>query len=40
MEDNEMKEFIDNNVPKPTSVDAQNLVDWKKSVAKVSRIIL
>ena len=40
LEDNGLKEFIDQEVPKPTTTDAQNLVEWNKRVAKARRIIL
>ena len=39
-EDNGLKEFIDNDIQKPTTVDTQNLEEWKKCVAKARRIIL
>ena len=40
LEDNGLKEFIDQEIPKPTSTNAQELAEWKKCVAKVIRIIL
>jgi len=40
LEDNGLKEFIDQEVPKPATMDAQNLVKWKKCVAKARWIIL
>ena len=40
LEDNGLKEFIDNDVPKPDVADAANLDAWKKKVAKVRRILL
>ena len=40
LEDNGLKEFIDNDIPKPTIVDAANLYAWKKKVAKERRILL
>lgn len=40
LEDNGLKKFIDQEVPKPTSLDAQNLAEWKNCVAKGRRIIL
>ena len=40
LEDNGLKEFIDNDVPKPAVEDAANLDAWKKGVAKVRRIPL
>ena len=39
LEDNGLKEFIDSNVPKPTSSDATRLDAWQKKVEK-TRIIL
>ena len=35
-----LKEFIENDVPKPVVKDAANLDAWKKKVAKVRRILL
>ena len=40
LEDNGLKEFIDQEVPKPTTMDAQNLAEWKKCVVKGRWIIL
>ena len=40
LEDNGLKEFIDQEIPKPTSTNAQELVEWKKCVAKSRWIIL
>ena len=40
LEDNGLKEFIDNDVPKPASSDATNLDAWKKKVAKERRNLL
>ena len=40
LEDNGLKEFIENDVPKPTSMDAALLDTWKKKVAKMRRILL
>ena len=40
LEDNGLKEFIDNDISKPATVDAQNLEKRKKCVAKARRIIL
>eukprot|EP00253_Pinus_taeda_P019052 PITA_19052 len=34
LEDNGLTKYIDSNVPKPAATDAQNLVEWKKNVAK------
>lgn len=39
-EDNGLKEFIDNYIPKPPAFDAKDLVEWRKCMAKVRRIIL
>ena len=35
-----VKEFIDNDVPKPVVADAANLDSWKKKVAKAGMILL
>jgi len=40
IEDNGLKEFVDQEIPKPTTTDAENLVEWKKCVAKARWIIL
>ena len=40
LEDNGLKEFVDQDIPKAIASDAQNLVEWNKFVAKVRRIIL
>lgn len=40
LEDNRMKEFIDTDIPKLPTIDAQDLAEWKKCVAKARRIIL
>ena len=40
LEDNGLKEFIDSDVPKPTSMDATILDAWKKKVARARRILL
>ena len=40
LEDNGLKEFIDSDVPKPTSSDAALLDAWQKKVAKTRRILL
>lgn len=37
LEDNGLKDFIDEEVPKPT--DATKLVKWKKCVARARRIL-
>ena len=39
LEDNGFKEFIDQEVPKLATTDAQNLAEWKNCVAKARRII-
>ena len=38
LEDNGLKDFIDQEVPKPT--DATELEEWKKCVARARRILL
>ena len=38
LEDNGLKDFIDQEVPKPTS--ATELAEWKKCVARARRILL
>ena len=40
LEDNGWKEFIDSDVPKPTSMDVTLLDAWKNKVAKTRRIML
>ena len=40
LEDNDLKEFIYNDVPKPTSTDTVLLDAWKNKVAKARRILL
>ena len=40
LEDNGLKEFINSDVPKPTSTDSALLNAWKKIVAKTRRILL
>ena len=39
-EDNRLKEFRDSDIPKPTTIDAQDLVAWKRNVATTKRIRL
>ena len=39
-EDNGLKEFIDSDVPKPTSTDVALLDAWQKKVVKTRRILL
>eukprot|EP00253_Pinus_taeda_P024241 PITA_24241 len=40
LEDNGLKDFIDQEIPKPATTNAQELAEWKKCVAKARRIIL
>ena len=40
LEDNGLKDFIDQEVPKPAAVNAQELEKWKKCVAIARRILL
>ena len=40
LEDNGLKDFIDTDIPKPTSGDVALLDAWKKKVAKTRRILL
>ena len=40
LEDKQLKEFMDKDIPKPPKTDAQDLVEWRKCVAKERRIIL
>jgi len=40
LEDNGLMEFIDQYIPKPTTLDAHNPVEWKKCVAKARQKIL
>ena len=40
LEGNGLKEFINNDFPKPTMTDAANIYAWKKKVARVRRILL
>ena len=40
LEDNGLKEFIDNDIPKPATVDVQLLDAWKKKVTKARSILL
>ena len=40
LEENGLKELIDNDVPKPAVADAALLDAWKKKVAKARRILL
>jgi len=40
LEDNGLMEFIEKDVPKPTSADAAVLDAWKNKVARARRIML
>ena len=40
LEDNSLKNFIDQEIPKLATTNAQELAEWKKCVAKARRIIL
>jgi len=40
LEDNGLKEFIDQEIQKPASTNAQELAEWKKCVARARRITL
>ena len=40
LEDNGLKEVIDSDVPKPTSLNDALLDAWKKKVVKMRRILL
>lgn len=40
LEDNGLKEFIDNDILKPTTFDTNDLAEWKKCASRVRRIIL
>jgi len=40
LEDNGLKDFIDQEIPKPGSTNAQELAEWKKCVARARWIIL
>ena len=40
LEDNGLKDFIDQEFPKPIAANAQELVEWKKCVARARRILL
>jgi len=40
LEDNELQELIDTNIPKPPTIDGQDLQEWMKCIAKARRIIL
>ena len=40
LEENSLKDFIDQEVPKPAAANATKLAEWKKCVARVRRILL
>jgi len=40
LEDNGLKDFIDQEVPKSVAANAQELAEWKKCVARARRILL
>jgi hypothetical protein len=40
LKDNDLKKFIDKDVPKPDGAYATNLDAWKNNVAKARRILL
>ena len=40
LEDNDLKDFIGQEVPEPATANAQELAEWKKCVARVRRILL
>ena len=40
LEDKDLKDFIDQEVPKPAIANATKLAEWKKCVARARRIIL
>jgi len=40
LEDNELKEFIDNDISKPPISDTKDMAEWRKCVEKARRIIL
>lgn len=40
LEDNGLKDFIDQEVPKPAATNATELAEWKKCVARARRILL
>jgi len=40
LEDNGLKDLIGQEVPKPTVANAQELVEWKKCVVRVRRILM
>ena len=40
LEDNGLKDFIDQEVPKPAASDVTKLAEWKKCLARARRILL
>ena len=40
LEENGLKDFIDQEVPKPVAINATELVEWKKCVARARRMLL
>ena len=40
LEENGLKEFIDNDIPKPTTEDVTHLDAWQKKVAKARGMLL
>jgi len=40
LEDNGLKEFIDQEIPKPVGLDAQHFAEWKKCVVKARAVSL
>jgi len=40
LEDNGLKDYIDQEVPKPTAANATKSTQWKKCVARARRILL
>ena len=40
LEDNSLKDFLDQEVPKATTTNSTKLVEWKKCVARARRILL
>jgi len=40
LDDNDLKDFINQEVPKPADTNALELTEWKKCVARVRRILL
>ena len=40
LEDNDLMDIIDEEVPKPAAANATELAEWKKCVARARRILL